>query len=392
MRKRTTLRVVVAGAGAFGGWTALTLAERGATVTLIDAWGPGNVRASSGGETRVIRTTYGSRAVYTEMAMHALARWEACDARWKRGFLRKTGVLWMFGKDDGFGRASVRTLNTAGIPIHELTLAAARRRFPQINFTGTSLAFFEPQAGYLFARRACEHVVERFVAEGGNYRQASTESPVRIEGSRLKHLRLGDGSILQGDVFVFACGPWLATLFPDVVGRRVTPTRQEVYYFGTPAGDARFGDPQLPVWIDVGTRVRYGIPANASGGFKIADDTSGPKFDPSAGQRQVARSGVRAARAFLGRRFPSLRNAPLVDSEVCQYEASPDAHFIIDRHPGASNVWIAGGGSGHGYKMGPAIGEMLTSLILGESEPNPQFGLARFQTGWKQQRWDKKWS
>src|SRR5262245_52306536 len=171
MPSPSSLRVVVVGAGAFGGWTALTLVERGAQVTLIDAWGPGNARASSGGETRVIRSTYGTRAVYTDMAMRALARWQAHDARWQRGLLRKTGVLWMFGEDDGFGRASVETLTAAGIPIHDLALTTARRRFPQIDFTGISSAFFEPEAGYLFARRACEQVVERFVAEGGSYRQ-----------------------------------------------------------------------------------------------------------------------------------------------------------------------------------------------------------------------------
>jgi sarcosine oxidase len=385
-------RVVVVGAGAFGGWTALTLAERGARVTLIDAWGPGHARASSGGETRVIRSTYGSRAVYTEMAMRALARWQTDEARWQQGLLRKTGVLWMFGKDDDFGRASVETLKSAGIPINGLTVTAAKRRFPQIDFRGVSSTFFEPEAGYLFARRACEHVVQRFVEEGGSYRQAAAETPVTFEGSRLKHLRLRDGSVHPGDVFVFACGPWLGPLLPDVVGRRIMPTRQEVYYFGTPAGDARFADPQLPVWIDVGTRVRYGIPASTGGGLKIADDTEGSTFDPSSGQREVTASGVRAARVFLGRRFPAMKSAPLVASEVCQYEATPDAHFIIDKHPHASNVWIAGGGSGHGFKMGPAVGEMLTALVLNESEPDPQFGLARFKTGWAQQRWEKKWS
>ena len=392
MPRRFPLRAVVIGAGAFGGWTALTLAQRGAAVTLIDAWGPGNPRASSGGETRVIRSTYGTRAVYTEMAMRALARWQSEDARWQQGLFRKTGVLWMFGKDDGFGRASVETLKAAGIPIHALTVAAATRRFPQIDFRGVSSAFFEPEAGYLFARRACQHVVQRFVTEGGSYRQAAADTPVTLERSQLKHLRLRDGSVLQGDAFVFACGPWLGLLFPGVVGRRIMPTRQEVYYFGTPAGDARFVDPQLPVWIDVGARVRYGIPASAGGGLKIADDTAGPSFDPSSGQRHVTASGVRAARSFLGQRFPAMKNAPLVASEVCQYEATPDSHLIIDRHPNASNVWIAGGGSGHGFKMGPVVGEMMTALVMDDAEPEPQFGLTRFKAGWAQHRWEKKWS
>jgi glycine/D-amino acid oxidase-like deaminating enzyme len=176
------------------------------------------------------------------------------------------------------------------------------------------------------------------------------------------------------------------------VGTFVTPTRQEVYYFGTPAGDARFLEPQLPVWIDYGQRLIYGIPGNANRGFKVADDTAGSRFDPTNGQRDPTDAGIKRARAFIAKRFPALAAAPLVGAEVCQYEASPDSNYIIDRHPGASNVWIVGGGSGHGFKMGPAIGELVASLVLGESQPDPSFGLARF-AGTKardQQKW-KKW-
>jgi glycine/D-amino acid oxidase-like deaminating enzyme len=390
--RKHTPHIAVIGAGAFGGWTALTLRERGARVTLVDAWGPGNVRASSGGETRVIRTTYGTRAIYTELALRALARWQAYDARWQRGFLRKTGVLWMFGKDDGFGRDSVETLTAAGIPIHHLTPATARQRYPQIDFTGVAHAFFEPEAGYLLARRACEHVVERLVASGGLYRQAAAASPIRVDGPRFTRLRLADGSSLTADIFVFACGPWLGRLFADTIGSRITPTRQEVYYFGSPMGDTRFGYPRLPVWVDVGARVFYGIPGAAGSGFKIADDTPGPAFDPSTGQRHATDSGIRSARRFLGRRFPALRRAPLVSAEVCQYEATPDSHFIVDTHPAARNVWIIGGGSGHGYKMGPAIGEMMAAMLLDGVEPNPQFGLNRFTQGGARPELNVKWS
>jgi glycine/D-amino acid oxidase-like deaminating enzyme len=150
------------------------------------------------------------------------------------------------------------------------------------------------------------------------------------------------------------------------------------------------------VWIDFSGRVIYGIPGNANRGFKVADDTSGPRFDPTSGERKVTDAGVRAARTFLARRFPALKGAPLVGAEVCQYEASPDSHFIIDAHPRASNVWIAGGGSGHGFKMGPAVGEMVAALALGESQPDSRFGLARFAPkaggATRRPREDEKWS
>jgi glycine/D-amino acid oxidase-like deaminating enzyme len=385
-------RIVVVGAGAFGGWTALELRRRGARVTLVDAWGPGNARASSGGETRVIRATYGARTVYTKMAARAMQLWQAYDAKWQRGFFRKTGALWMFGKDDAFGRASATALRAEGLPLEELTPQAAAKRFPQIAFDDSiKSALWEPEAGYLFARRACEHVVERFIAEGGTYRQAAVQVPVQATGSPIHRIGLADGGTLDGDVFVFACGPWLGRMFPDAVGKRVTPTRQEVYYFGTPPGDVRFLDPAMPVWVDYRERLIYGIPGNANRGFKVADDTAGPTFDPTDGTRDATAAGIAAARAFLATRFPSLAGAPLLGSEVCQYEASPDSHFVIDRHPVDSNVWIAGGGSGHGFKMGPALGEMLASYVLGTATPDPQFGLARLAST-PAGGWESKWS
>ena len=390
---RDQLRVVVIGAGAFGGWTALELRRRGARVTLIDAWGPGHARASSGGETRIIRSTYGPRAVYTKMALRSLALWRSHDAG--RRLLRESGVLWMFGDDDSFGHASAQVLRDHGARLDLLTLSEASRRYPQINFSDIRSVFFEADAGYLFARRACEGVVEHLLAEGGEYRQAAAVGPIVAGGTKLTHLALADGTRLEADVFVFACGPWLPSLFPDVVGANVTTTRQEVFYFGTPAGDGRFTAPELPVWMDFAAGTRsgqiYGIPAAASSGFKVADDAPGPPIDPTSGERTVSAEGVARARAFVSFRFPALADAPLVAAEVCQYETTPDDHFIVDRHPGASNMWIVGGGSGHGFKMGPAVGEMVASLVLADSVPDPQFGLSRFVAP-PRGGWEKKWS
>lgn len=381
------MNVVVVGAGAFGGWTALTLRRRGARVTLVDAWGPGHPRASSGGETRVIRATYGSHAIYTRMAARALRLWREYGAE-EAGLLRTTGVLWMFGDDDSVGRASLTAFHAEGLRLDALTAREAAVRFPQIDASGVRSALWEPDAGYLFARRACTHVLERFVAEGGVYRQAAVRTPASIDAGRGA---LAAGGALEADAFVFACGPWLGPLFPGVVGDRVSPTRQEVYYFGTPAGDARFSDPALPVWLDCGERIMYGIPDRDGRGFKIADDTPGPPIDPTSGSRAITPSGVEAVRAFLGRRFPALAGAPLVASEVCQYESTPDSHFIVDRHPQAPHVWIAGGGSGHGFKMGPAIGGLLASSILDGVPPDPQFSFERFARA-PVSGWQKKWS
>jgi sarcosine oxidase len=382
------MRVAVFGAGAFGGWTALSLVRRGAAVTLVDAWGPGNTRASSGGETRVIRATYGSHAVYTAMAAEALRRWQAHEARWNAGLLHQTGALWLFGADSSFADASLATLRAHDIALDEIGLAEAARRYPQMSFESVSRVLLEPAAGYLFARRASVHVAERVVADGGAYRQAAAIAPARIDGHTVV---LADGSTLEADLFVFACGPWLGPLFPDVIGRLVSPTRQEVYYFGPPPGDARFVAPALPVWLECADRFIYGIPADDGRGFKVADDTPGPPLDPTTDERVTTPAGVDALRSYLSGRFPALRGAPLIGSEVCQYESTPDSHFIIDRHPEQPHVWIAGGGSGHAFKMGPVVGEMVASLVLGDAAPDPRFSLARFAAP-PVAGWQPKWS
>jgi len=374
-RKRP--HVVVVGAGAFGGWTALYLLRRGARVTLLDAWGPGNARASSGGETRVIRATYGPRGIYTHLAARALALWKAHERRWRRKLYHPIGVLWLVEDDDAYERAALPLLKEAGVVFEELTGTETARRYPQISCERVRWAIFERDGGYLTARVACAAVVDAVLAAGGEYRQLAAEPAGPVEGGELGGVRLSDGGTLRADHYVFACGPWLGRLFPDVIGDRVRATRQEVYFFGTPAGDRRFTEEALPVWADHGAHFMYGIPGNEWRGFKIADDTRGPAFDPTSGERLPSPESLAAAREYLALRFPALRGAPLLETRVCQYENSPDEHFIIDRHPRAANTWLVGGGSGHGFKHGPAVGELVADAVLGRREPDATFRLAR---------------
>lgn len=380
---RTNPHIAVIGAGAFGGWTALQLLERGAAVTLLDAWGPGNSRASSGGETRVMRGTYGPDQPYTEMASRALKLWQKYERRWRRQFLHRSGVLWMAsGKDDAFESGSVRRLRAAKIKFQELSSPQMKKRWPQINFEGIQWGIFEPECGYLDARASCQAVVEAFVRAGGRYRQLAV-LPAGLEaddaGNKpLQSIALSDGSRIKVDGYVFACGPWLGKLFPHTIGELVQATKQDVFFFGTPAGDDRFTDANLPVWADHRGRFRYGIPGRDLRGFKIADDTRGPSFDPTDGERVITPETLGDIREYVGFRFPALKDAPLVETRVCQYEQTPDGHFIIDRHPSMENVWLVGGGSGHGFKHGPAVGEMIAELILKGRQPEAIWQLGRF--------------
>ena len=380
-------RIAVIGAGAFGGWTALHLRRRGADVTLLDAWGAGNSRASSGGETRIIRAVYGTDRVYVEMVRRAFALWEELD----ESLYVETGTLWMNRGDDAYVRSSAPHLRELGFPIEQLALADAKRRWPQIDFRGVQSVWLEHRAGVLSARRACAVVRDAFVDAGGTYRVARAE-PGPIDSGAMSALHLDDGSSLDADLYVFACGPWLGTIFPDVIGDAITPSRQEVHFFGTPAGSPRYAPPAMPVWIDFGERIFYGTPDTHGRGFKVADDTRGEAIDPTMLQRVPSEEGIARARRLLAERFPELAGAPLLESRVCQYENSPDGHLIVDRHPHAANVWIAGGGSGHGFKLSPAVGELVAEAIIANKDIPPIFRIARLRDAERATQFDRRHS
>jgi glycine/D-amino acid oxidase-like deaminating enzyme len=378
-RRQLADHIVVVGAGAFGGWTALALQRTGLfRVTLVDAWGAGHSRASSGGETRVIRTVYGGEQIYTQMAARALVLWREAEQRWRRKIYFETGSLWMFAGDDSYARRSIAPMQAAGLRLDQVTPASLVRRYPLMNFADLQATYWEPSAGYLLARQSCELVRETFVREGGEYRIGRVQ-PVASRGARLSSLALSDGSTLEGDRFVFAGGPWMAALFPEVIGRRIVATRQEVFFFGLPAAAALDESDSLPVWVHMGERVVYGVPDNERRGLKIADDTAGDEIDPTTIDRTPSAKGLARAREILRERFPTLGNAPLTEARVCQYEASSDGNFLVDRHPGLENVWLVGGGSGHGFKMGPALGEHVAALIQGLAAPHPLFAYKRLR-------------
>jgi glycine/D-amino acid oxidase-like deaminating enzyme len=226
-RRQVLDHVVVVGAGAFGGWTALALQRTGLfRVTLVDAWGAGHSRASSGGETRVIRAVYGGERVYTQMAARALVLWREAEQRWRRKIYFETGSLWMFAGDDSYARRSIAPMEAAGLRLEHAPPASFARRYPQMSFYDVQATYWEPSAGYLLARQSCELVRETFVREGGEYRIGLIR-PVVSRAARLSSVALSDGATIEGDRFVFAGGPWMATLFPDVIGRwtRVTAFR-----------------------------------------------------------------------------------------------------------------------------------------------------------------------
>ena len=363
----------VVGAGVFGAWTAYKLRLDGASVVLLDAYGPGNSRSSSGGESRMIRLGYGPDEIYSRMAQRSLLGWQQLFAL-RENLFAKTGILWLARERDPYCEATLRTLRNIGASCEELDHDQLARRFPQLALDEVTWGILEPDSGVLLARRAAQAVADAARSIGVDYFETAVVPPDQT-GGKLSSLRCTSGVDISAGTIVFACGPWLPKLFPQLLSELIHVTRQEVVFFGVPPGDESFTLGHLPAWINFNDLV-YGLPSIEGRGFKLAIDAHGPEFDPDSGERMVSAEGLKAARAYLARRVPRLAGAPITETRVCQYENTSNGDFLIDRHPDFENVWLVGGGSGHGFKHGPAVGEYVTAMLTGNGTAEPRFSLA----------------
>jgi glycine/D-amino acid oxidase-like deaminating enzyme len=367
--------VVVIGAGAFGGWTAYYLRQLGATVRLVDAYGPGNSRATSGDETRGVRSSYGDRGpnaeLWTSWANRAIDRWTKFDAEWGRQMKVRlffnTGDLIFRAEPQPFTDRTQEIWKKFGIPFQVLKVEDVARQYPSFNLKDVTFALYDPRAGVVRARRACE-VVEAFRQSGGEVLMGYA-APGDRNGALLQNIRTtGPVATLTAGTFVFALGPWFPKAFPDLMASRIRTPLGHVHYFGTPAGSDRFTFPNLPSFNFPGVTGWPALPPD-NRGFRVRLRGSSPT-DPDTSDRAFDRSHDTLARNFLAERFPLLSTAPLLETRACHYEMSASGNFIVDRHPGFSNVWVAGGGTAEGFKFGPVLGEYIAKRVLGmEDDP-----------------------
>jgi sarcosine oxidase len=370
--------VGIVGAGIFGAWIALHLAKRGNRVLLLDAYGPGHSRSSSGDESRIIRMGYGTDEIYTQWSQRSLIQWkELFAATANQDLFQKTGVLWLAEGGNAQLRATADVLGRNQVEFEELDRVRLVARYPQINLDGIASGIYEPESGVLMARRAVAATVAEAVRLGVEFRLAAIAEP--SGNGTIENVTSHAGEKFVAKAFVFACGAWLAKLFPEFLGDRIFSTRQAVFYFGIPAADDRFSSPALPTWL-IKNDECYGMPDLESRGLKVALDRHGDPADPDTQSRIVTANEIQEIRRFVAYRFPALAHAPIVETRVCQYENTSNGDFLLDRHPALSNVWLAGGGSGHGFKHGPALGEYVAGLILDGLGPEPRFLLAGKET------------
>ena len=349
------------GAGCFGASLAHRLAGDGWDVTLVEQERPGHPAASSGGPSRLIRCAHGADAWYTRSARRARELWRALEEESSRRLFLEVGVVWFARSAEGWEAAARDTLAAEGIPVEPLDPTDCAHLFPSFGADDLELALWEPEAGVLLASSCVEALADRAVARGATLVRGRAEP-------RGRAVVVG-GRALEADHVVWACGAWLALLFPELVDLRVT--RQEVAFFEPPPG---WSSPPLPGWVDF-AESWYGCGAIGDRGMKVASDADGPPASPHDPLGEISAAAEQRARDYLAQRFPALADAPRARSGACRYEATGDAEFIAAPHPEHQAVWLLGGGSGHGFKHGPALAEHVQALLEGRAQPDARFGL-----------------
>lgn len=344
--------VVVIGAGAFGAWTALSLVERGVSVLLVDMHGAGNPLASSGGESRNIRAAYGDADLYTRWSIRAWQLWQERERELGQRFLYPCGSLRML--DPGEVSLQCAVFDRVVHPYEMVDGDEVARRWPQVDFRGEHV-LYEPRSGILAAQAAMAAIVRLFETKGGRMQRGHVSPP----GNAPINSVTIDGKQVSADWFVFACGPWLPKLFPKLLQGWIKTPRRELFFVGPAAGDTRFDWRTCPNLTDpLGW-----TSADIGGGVKIAPIIRHVAFDPDDSDRMPTPALVDQVHTYVAARLPGLVGRPIVATFVSQLENSDNEHFIIDRHPDDERVFIAGGGSGHAFKMGPVIGEHVASFV-----------------------------
>jgi sarcosine oxidase len=346
---------LVIGAGVFGASLADRLVRDGWEVTLVDRHEPGHPRAESGGETRLIRCSHGPDAFYARSAHRALGLWRELG----EGALVESGVAWFARREDAWEADSERVLRGEGIPVERLSPSEGARLFPGLAIDDLAFVLHEPEAGVLRAADGVRALVRR--AREAGARLVTAEA--RPAGGAVA---VGE-QMLEADVVVWACGAWLGGLFPDLVPLRVT--FQQLVLFEAPPHW------RGPGWVDFDAAF-YGHTFTDPYGVKVAPDMDGIEVDPDERPLEATQEAIQLAREYLAHRFPALAGAQVARAPGCHYSLTPDAEFVFDRHPEHDRVWLLGGGSGHGYKHGPALAEHVAAVLAGRAEPEPRFALA----------------
>lgn len=259
-----------------------------------------------------------------------------------------------------------------GVGSEILNQSELKYRWPHINLEGIEFGVYYPGGAggsALLARKSCQIVAREFIKKGGVFK-ISKVIPGNSKSGKLTELTGNNKITYSASTYIFACGPWMPKIFPELFKDKLKVYRRDVLFVGTTAGDNAFSFPNFPIWsfVNEGDKRYYGMPDIKGRGFKVAPWPDFNTIDMDFDERMTNPMEIKRAHQFIERRFPALRNQPIIETRVCQLTFSPDDHFIIDKHPALDNVWLACAGSGHAFKHGPALGEYISNRIYSGQE------------------------
>jgi glycine/D-amino acid oxidase-like deaminating enzyme len=355
--------VAVIGAGVFGGWTALCLREMGHSVVLIDQYGPGNSKSSSGGEVRGMRAGYGDREYYTRWAIAAIEQWKIREAEFGTKLYFESGVLGVSRGLTPQATASRAVFDKLKFPYEILTRDELTKRWPQVATEDAPdiVGFYQPRGGTLKAHASCVAVASSFQKKGGRFVLAKASLAPNSKGN-LQSVTLSSGETVSAGTFIFAAGPWLLTMFPELLDKKLKVAKSGHGMIGLPAAQGR--DYSYPILPNTNAML-----PNVDGlGLAVMMTVGTTPVDPDTHDRVPTEAAKADVLARTVQWFPGLKGQPFINAHVCQLDSTVDANFIVDKHPGFDNVWLAGGGSDHGFKFGPVTGDYVAHRVVGRDK------------------------
>jgi monomeric sarcosine oxidase len=374
--------IVIVGAGIVGLSTALALLQMGiAKVTVVEQSAVDHERGASHGISRLLRFEYGADRFYPEMVKLSLQRWRKLEEMTRRSLYTSTGVLVLGNNTDDFARNSYDVLHSLGYPSESLSRRDCQQRFPQFSLCNYDFFTYNVEGGILHASYSLQTLKDAISELGGKFLENQQVTQIGHDNA-LKpiRLRLRSGYELTADRLVLAVGPWVHHLLGDL-HLPIRLTQQHTLYFDNlPA--STFGLSAFPAFM---AGELYGFPIYdhgrhpRSGWLKVASHTFGMDAEPD-DIVYIAPQTINDVMHALYQILPNLQQAKLVHVDSCIYDVSPDEGFILDTLPADPRIVFATGLSGHGFKFGPLLGEMLSSLLCGSPPPVAleRFRLNRF--------------
>jgi sarcosine oxidase len=364
--------VIVAGLGGMGSSAAYHLAGRGKHVLGLERHTPAHDRGSSHGQSRIIRLAYSENPAYVPLVLRAYELWERLERETGEDLMTLTGGLMIGPPGTTFFEGSKASAEKYDLPYEVLDAAELKRRYPVFEPTPDTVALFEGKAGFLRPEASVKAHLDRASSLGADLRFGEeilswepTQSGVLVETA---------SGAYKAERLVVSAGAWAPKLLADL-GLPLEVTRQLLFWFDPKGGIEPFLPDRFPIfiWEPEDGNSFYAIPAHEgpTGGVKVAFfRADGKPTDPETIDREVQDEEVEFIRSYLARYVPGL-DGDFLYAKTCMYTNTPDEHFVISTHPQHSQVAIAAGFSGHGYKFCSVVGEILADLTTEGETPHP---------------------